>query len=391
LTRFAPGLVVLKHHGPQRTGIPKVLAAPDVVVTSYEVVSGDSGLFNMIEWRAVILDEAQFIRNPEARRTKAVKRLRRATGIAVTGTPVENRLVDVWSIMDFVNPGYLGARADFEARFPETPEAAEQLQPLIAPLMLRRRVADVARDLPELIDIPQVLSLDDDEAEAYERERAAIFSSFGAAATLVSLTSLRRFCAHPALMHGDGVPDDLSEFCKFRRLEEIAEEIFERNEKLLVFTSYTRMADLIASHMRRYFGVYAGVIDGRTPIDDRQLIIDEFTDVVGGAVLILNPKAGGAGLNIVAANHVVHYNPEWNPALQDQATARAFRRGQTRPVTVHRLLIADTVEEVVNERLLRKAELSRRAAIGSQGSETEIADLVAALARSPVQVREGRG
>ncbi|WP_152494878.1 DEAD/DEAH box helicase [Dickeya zeae] len=383
ISKFAPGLKVLKHHGPFRTGRPADLSEYDVIVTSYDVVVGDNSLLNMIRWKVVVLDEAQFIRNPSAQRTKAVKHLQRDAGLAVTGTPIENRLLDAWSIMDFVFPGYLGDAKSFEKQFLNNADGAAQLEPLISPLMLRRRVAEVAQDLPPRIDIPQLLELDESEAAVYDAERQRIYAEYGSAATLVALTSLRRFCAHPSLMGGGVDTVDPMTFSKFRRLDEIVEEIFERGEKVLVFTSFTSMADIIARHVMKRFGAFAGVIDGRLPIEERQPMIDRFGSIKGGAALVLNPKAGGAGLNIVAANHVIHYNPEWNPALEDQASARAHRRGQELPVTVHRLLIADTVEDVVNDRLARKRTLSSAAIVGIEGKDEDYGDIVAALSRSP--------
>jgi len=389
IVRFAPHLKVLKHHGPDRTGRPADLDSYDAVITSYDSVVRDNSLLNMIEWAVVILDEAQFIRNPQAQRTKAVKHLRRRSGLAVTGTPIENRLLDLWSIMDFVLPDHLGDQKAFEAQFTDDVDGAALLEPLVSPLMLRRRIADVAQDLPPRIDIPQVLELDDSEAAAYDAIREQIAADYGAAATLVALTSLRRFCAHPSLMDGSSHATDPMSFSKFRRLDDLIEEIFARNEKVIIFTSFTAMADMIAAHVERRFGIFAGVIDGRLPIDDRQPMIDRFSEVRGGAALVLNPKAGGAGLNITAANHVIHYNPEWNPALEDQASARAHRRGQELPVTVHRLLVADTVEDVVNERLRRKRALSSTAVIGVEGAEDDYGDVIAALSRSPAKITGG--
>ncbi len=385
IRKFAPTLKVLKHHGPFRTGRPADLSEYDVIVTSYDVVVGDYSLLNMIHWRTVVLDEAQFIRNPSAQRTKAVKRLKRDAGLAVTGTPIENRLLDVWSIMDFVFPGYLGDSKSFEKQFLDTAGGANLLEPLISPMMLRRRLSEVAQDLPPRIDIPQVIELDGSEAALYETERQRIYAEHGSAATLVALTSLRRFCAHPNLMGDWGNAGDPMTFSKFRRLDEIVNEIFERQEKVLIFTSFTAMADLIALHIVKRFGAFAGIIDGRLPIEERQTMIDHFSYINGGAALVLNPKAGGAGLNIVAANHVVHYNPEWNPALEDQASARAHRRGQQLPVTVHRLLVADTVEDVVNDRLARKRMLSSAAIVGIEGKDEDFEDIIAALSRSPLQ------
>ncbi|WP_079592058.1 DEAD/DEAH box helicase [Bosea thiooxidans] len=389
ISKFAPHLKVLKHHGALRTGRPSELKDYDVVVTSYDNAVRDNSLLNMIVWKVIVLDEAQFIRNPDAQRTRAVKRLQREAGLAVTGTPVENRLLDLWSVVDFVLPGYLGDAKTFASEYSDDVDGAAKLEPLVSPLMLRRRVAEVAQDLPSRIDIPQVVELDEGEIAAYDAERERIYAEYGAAATLVALTSLRRFCAHPALMNGNAVAADPMSFSKFRRMDEIVEEIFSRSEKVIIFTSFTAMADLIARHIKSRFGTFGGVIDGRLSIDERQPLIDRFSAVQGGAALVLNPKAGGAGLNITAANHVIHYNPEWNPALEDQASARAHRRGQQLPVTVHRLLVADTVEDVVDERLTRKRAISGTAVVGLEGKEDDYGDIVAALMRSPSKGASG--
>lgn len=373
---------ILKHHGVNRTGRAQQLAGFDVVVTSYDTVVRDGGMFGMIEWPVVVLDEAQYIKNPGAIRTRAVKALHRGTGIAVTGTPLENRLSDLWSLMDFAIPGHLGTLGEFQATYEDSVDAAARLEELISPVMLRRLVRDVANDLPERIDIPQAVELTADEAHAYDRIRSAIFAEHGQAATLVSLTKLRMFCAHPSLAEGAA---HLAEFSKLERLRDILEEIIASAQKVIIFTSYTEMADMIARFVADQWGVFSATLDGRLPIDDRQPLIDRFSGVGGAAVLILNPKAGGAGLNITAANHVIHYNLEWNPAVEDQASARSHRRGQTLPVTVHRLYCAGTVEEIVNDRSMRKRELSGAAIVGVTGKDEDYADILRALQRSPIQ------
>lgn len=388
IARFSPGLRVLKHHGPLRTGTPAGLRGLDVVITSYGSVYRDNSILQMIRWALVVLDEAQNIKNPDAARTKAVKSLPRDAGLAVTGTPVENSLTDFWSIMDFACPGYLGDHASFAATYVDDPDGAARLEPLISPLMLRRRVAGVAKDLPARIDIPQALELSVQEAAVYDALRQQILADYGRAASLVALTKLRMFCTHPLLVDG-AVSGDAAGFSKLRRLLDIIEEIVLSGEKALVFTSYTQMADLIATEVTGRFGVFARTLDGRLAIDDRQPLLDEFEAVNGAGVLILNPRAGGSGLNITAANHVIHYNPEWNPALEDQASARAYRRGQTRPVTVHRLFYAGTVEEVVDERLQRKRLLAETAVVGVAGDDGDLEDVMAALERSPL-VSAGR-
>lgn len=387
LGKFAPCLEVLKHHGPDRTGRPADFDGFDVIVSSYDNAVRDQSLFLMIEWGAIVLDEAQYIRNPDAQRTRSVKRLRRKVGVAVTGTPVENRLLDLWSIMDFVLPGYLGTAPEFERHFGDDHDAALSLEPFVSPVLLRRRIADVAKDLPDRIDIPQVIELDDDEARRYDEIREEIAAKYGQAATLVALTALRQYCAHPFLLEGAG--GNPASFSKFRMFDDILGEIFARNEKAIIFTSYNGMSDIIEDHIRRAHGAFCGAINGRLAIPERQPLIDTFSQTPGAAALVLNPRAGGAGLNITAANHVIHYNLEWNPALEDQASARAYRRGQELPVTVHRLFCAGTVEEVVDDRLTRKRAISDAAVVGVEGAEDDYADVIAALGRSPLTRKGG--
>jgi SNF2 family DNA or RNA helicase len=385
IAKFAPGLKTHIHQGAQRTGDYRTLAPYDVTITSYETVVRDGSMFRMIDWRIVVLDEAQAIKNPDTRRAQAVRQLPRRSGIAVTGTPVENRLRDLWSLVDFAVPGLLGDVASFEQRFQDDVDGAAALEPLVTPIMLRRLVSEVAQDLPERIDIPQVLALTDDEAAHYEQVRLDTLAEYGGAATLVALTRLRMFCAHPMLL--DDLPwtiDRALGFSKLARLFEIVDEIFASRQKLLVFTSYNRLAAMIADIVRLRYGVMADTINGKTPVPDRQVIVDRFSEEAGPALLALNPRAAGTGLNITAATHVVHYNLEWNPAVEDQASARAHRRGQTRPVTVHRLFFGDSVEEVVNDRLSRKRELSGAAVVGVEGTDADMADIGRALRASPL-------
>ncbi|MGO1120432.1 DEAD/DEAH box helicase [Rhodovibrionaceae bacterium A322] len=385
IDKFCPSLSVLKHQGSMRTGRPKDLENFDVVVTSYDTVVRDLSLLKMIDWSVVALDEAQNIKNPNAKRTVSVKQLPRSASLAITGTPIENRLTDLWSIMDFALPGYLGSLNEFSNMYDNDVDAAAGIEPLISPLMLRRRVAEVARDLPERIDIPEIIEFSEAEAQEYDRIRQAIVDEYGQTATLVSLTKLRQFCAHPCLLPDHETENLPEEFAKFARLLEITEEIMQCGDKAIIFTSYTNMADRIAAAVRDRFGAFAEVLDGRTPIDDRQPLIDSFSEEAGPGVLVLNPKAGGAGLNITAATHVIHYNLEWNPALEDQASARAHRRGQTRPVMVRRLICEGTVEEIVEDRVQRKRRISEAAVVGVSGADEEYADLMAALAQSPIR------
>ena len=260
---------------------------------------------------------------------------------------------------------------------------AAALEPLVTPLILRRRVADVAGDLPRRIDIPQPVELSEQGAVRYEALRAQILTEYGAAATLVALTKLRMYCAHPFLIDGhEGDPPFHS--TKYARLVEILDEIFANGEKVLIFTSYTKMADILFDDIKTRYSLPCDVIDGRTPVAERQPTIDRFGLVVGAAALILNPRAAGTGLNITAANHVIHYNLEWNPAVEDQATARAHRRGQVLPVTVHRLFHPGTVEEVIDQRTQRKRAVASEAVIGTEGRGGDLSDIMRAIQLSPV-------
>jgi SNF2 family DNA or RNA helicase len=384
IARFAPSLPTVVHAGPMRTGSIDELGAADVTITSYETMAGDISLFRAVSWNVLALDEAQNIKNPDARRTRRAKELPKRVGIAITGTPVENRLKDLWSLSDFVLPGHFGTLRDFEQRFPDTEAGATELEPLVSAIMLRRRVRDVATDLPPRIDVPVALVMDARSAVAYEEIRKEAVASAPQAPHLAALTYLRMFCAHPWAV---GKLRDASSAVacspKMERCFEILDEIFDSKSKAILFTSFNETADLLESEIARTFNVPTWKINGSVPVPDRQRRVDEFTAVSGAAVLVLNPKAAGVGLNITAANHVIHYNLEWNPAVEDQASARAHRRGQTRPVTVHRLFYADTVEEVINDRMSRKRALAEHAVIGTAGDADDVADILNALKRSP--------
>ncbi|MHB9005085.1 MAG: DEAD/DEAH box helicase, partial [Coriobacteriia bacterium] len=326
--RFAPELRTLIHQGPGRTGFPSELTCYDIVITSYDTAVRDFSLMRMIHWNIVLLDEAQAIKNPDAKRTKSIKSIPRRVSIAVTGTPVENNLLDLWSITDFAFQGLLGSKSSFDRDYAsQDTVGAKLVADIVSPILLRRRVIDVARDLPERIDIPQVLEMETAGSIEYEKIRREIEQSYGQNASLVKLTKLRMFCAHPYLLSGEHENPHCTP--KYERLCELLDEIFSSGEKVLIFTSFNKMADILTSDIRHRFGVKTGFIDGRVEVEQRQEIVDKFFCEQNFSALILNPKAAGVGLNITSANHVIHYNLEWNPATEDQASARAYRRGQT--------------------------------------------------------------
>ncbi len=383
ISQFAPSLSARVHAGDKRAGTASALGSIDILITSYETVVRDAPLLSSYEWHAVVLDEAQAIKNPEAQRTRAVKDLNRKVSIAVSGTPLENRLDDLWSVSDFCLPGLLGDLEHFRNSYSDEVKDAQRLGNAVAPLILRRRVADVASDLPEKIEIRQPINLTDGEARDYVAIRDQVISEHGPAGALVATTILRTFCADPALAKYT-LQHSRPPSSKFVRVVELLEEIFANGEKALIFSSFHGIADLLLRELPSlYRHAHFNAIDGRTPVESRQDIVDAFFQHQGVGALLLNPRAAGSGLNITAANHVIHYNPEWNPALTAQASARAFRRKQTRPVTIHHLYHPGTVEEVIIERSQFKQTLADGAVTGHDGSPSS-SDLANALAISPI-------
>jgi SNF2 family DNA or RNA helicase len=338
LHQFAPTLSVFVHAGTHRPGLINGLDGFDIILTTYETVVSDIAMLSDTIWDLVILDEAQQIRNPMSQRSIAVKRLPRRLGLVVTGTPVENSLRDLWSLSEFVLPSLLGRLPDFQENYPDDFAAAVRLGEIISPITIRRSVAQVAADLPQKVEIQTALRLGDRERVAYaeiEQSRNAFEAN----------TALRVICAHAA-SDSTMTTADFSMTPKVQHLTGLLEEVFERSEKALVFSSFSNTLARLQSHLDDVFRqAHFRIIDGSTPITDRQLIIDQFSKSPHPGALILNPKAAGVGLNITAANHVIHFNPEYNPAVTSQATARAFRRKQELPVFVHHLYYVETLEE----------------------------------------------
>ena len=350
LALFAPSLDVMEHAGVLRTGIASGLSGREVVLTSYDTLANDLSFMGDIRWNIVVLDEAQAIRNPDARRAAAVKALDRRVSVAITGTPVENRLMDLWSIAEYVVPALLGSRTGFELVFPDDIERARALGEVVAPVTLRRLVDEVADDLPELLQQEVAFDLTREDAARYTQLAAASSSP------LAATTALRVLCAHADEFGWDRT---VAPPPKVDHALRLITEAFEENQKLLLFASFQTSLDrLYAASLNRHPEAFLGILDGRVDSGDRQLVIDKFMEFPGPGALFMNPRAAGVGLNITAANHVIHFNPEWNPALTSQATARAYRRKQNLPVTVHHLFYEGTVEEDALQRALWKQELA---------------------------------
>ena len=382
--RFAPDLDVFVHHGSKRTGRAIELSRHDVVVISYNTAVSDLSMLKMINWTCVVLDEAQNIKNPGSDRAKSVKAINRKSSIAVTGTPFENHITDIWSLVDFVVPGLLGTLSSFKNNVSDDVLGAKKIEPILSPIMIRRLVKDVANDLPEKIVIPQAIVMSDSERQDYERYRMEAKNSIddGKMVSLSILQKLRMFCTHQWICEDGQKKDPAEQSIKYQRFCEILEEVIGRNEKVIVFTSYKKMFNIFIDDIPKRYGVEIACINGDTPVEERQEIVDWFNNYEGTVMLALNPRAAGTGLNITGANHVIHYNLEWNPSLEDQSSARAYIRGQKKNVFIYRLYYANTVEQIINERIERKREIASTAIVGTDGSE-ERNDILRALEIAP--------
>ena len=382
--KFAPSLRTLVHHGPHRTGNYNDFFEYDVIITAYSSISTDFSIINMVNWELVVLDEAQNIKNPDSQRAKFIKKIKRNCNVAITGTPFENHITDIWSLYDFIFPGIFGTVSQFTNKVTDDVIGGKMIEPIITPLMLRRLVKNVAKDLPEKVVISQPLKMSEAEIIEYNKLRQIVSDTLSTEGiSIMTIQRLRMFCTHPDVSAGALISDPCATSIKYQRLTEIIEEIIAKSEKVIIFTSYTTMIDIFMNDLVERLKVKTMCIYGETPISERQSIVDQFNEYPRSAVLILNPKAAGVGLNITGANHVIHYNLEWNPALEDQASARSHRRGQKKTVFVYRLFYEQTVEQVINERLCRKRDIADNAIIGTDGAEQDRRDLLAALRMIP--------
>jgi len=374
--RFAPGLAVLVAHPSampagelKAIGEARVQQA-DLVVTTYGAVRTLPWVLAR-PWNLVVVDEAQAIKNPAAKQTRAVKALQARARIAMTGTPIENRLGDLWSIFDVINPGLLGSARQFTAltkRLAGRPHNAYgPLRDLVRPYILRRMKTDrtVIADLPDKTEVNAYCLLSRTQAALYEQAVGDLRDRLAAAdgmerrgVVLASLMRLKQICNHPSQWLGDGAwrPADSG---KWARLSEVAEVIAARQEKVLVFTQFRETTGPIAAHLGAVFGRPGLVLHGGTPVRARREMVRQFQEDERTPFFVLSLKAGGTGLNLTAASHVVHFDRWWNPAVEDQATDRAFRIGQTRNVLVHKFVCRGTVEEKIDELIASKRGLAK--------------------------------
>jgi SNF2 family DNA or RNA helicase len=352
ITRFRPGIEVATYHGPKRT-LDDVRRAA-VTLTTYAVLRLDAAALAAEPWDTVVLDEAQAIKNDASQTARAAFELRAPFRIALSGTPVENRLDELWSVMRFANPGLLGSRSSFQDRYSSPiaggdADAAARLRAKIRPVVLRRLKRDVLPELPPRTDVVLHVDLEEPERVVYDAVRAAarkelaklVADGAGVLAALEALLRLRQAACHAALVPGQR-PEAFATSSKVEALLEALEDAAADGHKALVFSQWTSLLDLVEPHLREA-GVRFTRLDGTTR--DRGAVVDAFQADDGPPVLLASLKAGGTGLNLTAADHVFLLDPWWNPAAEDQAADRAHRIGQDRPVMVYRLVAKDTVEE----------------------------------------------
>ena len=382
---FTPELEVREHYGPRRPSSPaalaKALEGVDLLLTSYGLLQRDSELLESVEWQGVVIDEAQAIKNPAAKQSQAARDLARPGKqsrfrIALTGTPVENRVSELWALMDFLNPRVLGDEGFFRQRYRLPIErygdmsSLRDLRARVGPFILRRLKTDrsIISDLPEKVELREWVGLTPEQAKLYRKTvddsleaiaRAPLGQRHGQ--VLALLTRLKQICNHPALALKEGAveSDFASRSAKVQRLEEILEEVIDAGDRALLFTQFAEWGHLLQVHLQRRWRQEVPFLHGGSSKNERQAMVDRFQeDPRGPQLFLLSLKAGGVGLNLTRASHVFHLDRWWNPAVENQATDRAYRIGQSNRVMVHKFISSGTVEERIDRMIEEKSKLA---------------------------------
>jgi SNF2 family DNA or RNA helicase len=398
--KFAPTLSTLIHHGDKRNkgkDFVKAIKNKSLVITSYSLIYRDSKTLEEIDWQGIVLDEAQNIKNPSAKQSQAIRKLKAGFRMSLTGTPVENRLSDLWSIIDFINPGFLGTPQFFQKRFAIPIEkygdrdSLQTLRSLVQPFILRRLKTDkdIIQDLPEKQEMNVFCGLSKEQAEIYqqltEKSLSEIESAEGIKRRGLILTlilRLKQLCNHPELVKGKtqigkndlAISNNFSDRSgKLLRLEEMLEEIIAEDDRALIFTQFAEWGELLKPYLEKKLATEVLFLYGATSRQQRQEMVDRFqNDPNGPRIFILSLKAGGTGLNLTRATHVFHVDRWWNPAVENQATDRAFRIGQKRNVQVHKFVCTGTLEEKINDTIETKKELAEQTVDSGEQWLTEL-------------------
>lgn len=393
LKRFAPDLSLYIHHGGQRlhgNDFQAEAQTHDIVLTTYHLAGRDGPDLASLHWSTIVLDEAQYIKNYRTKQAQSVMRLSTLHRIAMTGTPVENRLSELWSIFQFLNPGYLGTASSFRQRYtglgPSEENAASlrELHRLVSPFMLRRLKSDpdIRKDLPEKLELKSYCSLTPEQTVLYQRVVDDLMGGLDGrngiarkGIVLSSLTKLKQICDHPVLADSNRKDHGKAEASgKMERLLELLDAIRDNGESALIFTQYVAMGDLLVSRLKQRYEEEPYFLHGGVSKAQRDDMVETFQKGEGPSMFVLSLRAGGVGLNLTRASHVVHYDRWWNPAVENQATDRVFRIGQNRNVQVHKLICQGTLEERIDELIESKKALSEQVVGSGENWLTEMSD-----------------
>lgn len=389
IQRFATGLTAWVHHGARRKrdrAFIEYARGYDVVISTYQLARRDAGTLGEITWNGIILDEAQNIKNASAKQSQAVRALKADFRIALTGTPIENKLADLWSIMEFLNPGYLGSFRSFEEEIvlPIQRERSrtklERLRTLTQPFILRRLKTDptIISSLPQKMEVKTICTMTREQATLYQAvlneslERVENAEGVARRGEILStLTKLKQVCNHPAhLLKDQSRLEERSG--KLERLRDMLEEVMSKGEKALIFTQFAEMGELLRQYLGSVFGEEALFLHGGVRRKERDRMVHAFQTESRPCLFVLTLKAGGVGLNLTAASYVFHYDRWWNPAVENQATDRVFRIGQTKNVQIYKLISAGTLEEKIDHMLEEKLELAQEVIGTGEGWITEL-------------------
>lgn len=378
IEKFAPTLKAIVHHGTQRAKESKEFKQAclqnDILITSFALARKDEKLMSAVNWHRVVLDEAQNIKNPKAGLTKAIAKISAPHRLALTGTPIENRLLDLWSIFNFLNPGYLGNQTQFRRSFElpiqknNDPRQSVTLKKLVEPFILRRVKTDqsIIKDLPDKVEQKLYCNLTKEQASLYEAVVKDVEEQIQGAdgiqrkgLILATLTKLKQICNHPRQFLQDGSDFTPERSHKLSRLTEMLEEVMDEGESLLIFTQFTDLGEALERYLRQTCHYNTYYLHGGTSRQKREQMIAEFQDPESEpSVFVLSLKAGGVGITLTKANHVFHFDRWWNPSVEDQATDRAFRIGQKKNVFVHKFVAIGTLEERIDEMIEDKKKLA---------------------------------
>ncbi|MCD8049504.1 MAG: DEAD/DEAH box helicase [Clostridia bacterium] len=387
IEKFAPKMDYLLLHGKTAPKLEEDLAKSEafLTITTYSMAARIKSLAQR-KWTCVILDEAQAIKNPAAKQTREIKKIGAMSRIAMTGTPIENDLVNLWSLFDFLNKGMLGTSKEFQGykkRLGEAPSDYAKLRKMISPFMLRRLKTDktIINDLPDKIESVEYVSMSKKQVVLYRKAVADVEArmkekSFEGmerrGVILAAITKLKQICNHPDQYLGQSGFEE-SESGKLQTLREICETIFEKRERVIVFTQFREMTQALSDFLSGVFGIEGCVLHGGTPVKKREKIVEKFQGEEYVPYIVVSLKAGGTGLNLTKANHVVHFDRWWNPAVENQATDRAFRIGQTKETIVHKLVCKGTIEEKIDEIITSKTRLAEN--VIASGGEAWITEM----------------